>query len=137
LDIAIYFFLAQNRQMDTTETGRLCKAIEHAAAQIHTQIGNRTDIAEVLERLWFLQDSLNRLLEVVVRERGDVSQCRSLIRKVVYALESPQARKRAKIPGVRNSCEQINNLLIRLEQATQQDRTASVWKLSAGAAPKN
>jgi hypothetical protein len=45
---------------------------------------------------------------------------RSVIRKVVNALESPQARKRTNTPGVKNACEQINGLLIRLEQATQQ-----------------
>ena len=123
--------------MDTTETGKLCKDIEHTAAQIRTQIGNRTSISEVLDRFWLLQDSLNRLLEVVVREHGEVSQCRSLIRKVVDALESPQARKRAGIHGVKNACEQINTLLTRLEQETQQARTASVWKLSAAVARKN
>jgi hypothetical protein len=123
--------------MDTTETGRLCKDVEDAAAQIRTQIGNRTNITEVLDRLWLLQDFLNRLLEVVVRERGEISQCRSLISKVVNALGSPQVRKRAGIHGVKNACEQINGLLIRLEQATQQARDDSVWKLSAAVARKN
>ena len=124
--------------MDTTETGRLCKDVEHAAAQIRTQIGDRTNITEVLDRLWLLQDFLNRLLEVVVRQGGEISQCRSLIRKVVVnALESPQVRKRAGIHGVKNACEQINGLLIRLEQATQQARDDSVWKLSAAVARKN
>ena len=123
--------------MDTTETGRLCKDVEDAAAQIRTQIGNRTNITEVLDRLWLLQDFLNRLLEVVVRERGEISQCRSLISKVVNALGSPQVRKRAGIHGVKNACEQINGLLIRLEQATQQARTDSVWKLGAAVARKN
>jgi hypothetical protein len=76
--------------MDTTQTARVCKDVEHAAAQIRNLIGDRTGILEMLDRFRLLADFLNRLVDVVDRERGDVSQCRSIIRNVVGTLQSPQ-----------------------------------------------
>jgi hypothetical protein len=96
---------------------------EHAAAQIRTLIGDRTGISEILDLLWFLQDSLSCLVNVA-REPGDVNQCRRVIRNVVNALQSPQVQKRATIPGVKISYDKINGLLMRLEQATQRVRAA-------------
>jgi hypothetical protein len=108
--------------MDTTETGTRCKDVERASSQIRTLIGDRTDIFEILDRFWLLEDSLNRLVDVVDRERDEVSQYRTVIRTVVNTLQSPQARKRATVPGVRNACDKINGLLINLERMTQQAR---------------
>ena len=110
--------------MDTTEAGRLCNEVEHAAAQIRTLIGDRTGVSETLDRFWFLQDRLSRLVDVVNLERGEVGQCRRVIRNVVNALQSPQVQERATIPGVKISCDKINGLLIRLEKATLQVRAA-------------
>ncbi len=110
--------------MDTTETGRLCNDVEHAAVRIRSSIGESTDISEVLDHLWFLQDSLGRLIEVVYREQGNVAQCRSIIRKVVNTLEWPQVRKQCSIPGVKLACEAINSSLIELEQITHRSETA-------------
>jgi hypothetical protein len=110
--------------MDTTETSRLCNDVEHAAVQIRTLMGDRTGISETLDLFWFLQDRLNRLVDVVSLERGEVSQCRRVISNVVNALQSPQAQKHATIPGVKISCDKINGLLMRLEQATRLVRAA-------------
>jgi hypothetical protein len=109
--------------MDTTETGRLCKNVEYAAAQVRTSIGEHADISDILDRFWFLQDTLSRLLEAVDNEDGDVTQCRGLIRKVVEVLGSPQVRKLSSIPAVKLACETINSCLISLEQTTQPPRT--------------
>ena len=105
--------------MDTTETGRLCKTVEYAAAQVRSTIGDHADTSEILDRFWFLQDALSRLLEAVDNEDGDVTQCRGLIRKVVEVLGSPQVRKLSLIPAVKLACETINSCLISLEQTTQ------------------
>jgi hypothetical protein len=110
--------------MDTTETGRRCRDVEHTAAQIRTLIGERTDISEILDRFWLLEDLLNRLIDVVDQERGDVVQCRSVIRNVVNAMDSPQVRKRTIIPGMRIVCDKINDLLAQLERSTQHARAA-------------
>jgi hypothetical protein len=109
--------------MDTTETARLCKDVEYAAAQVRTLVRDRADISETLERFWLLQDSLNRLLYVVDQEQGGVGQCRKVIRTVVTTLESPLARS-ISIPGVRKTCDEINTLLMRLERTTQRARAA-------------
>jgi hypothetical protein len=77
---------------------------------------------------WFLQDRLSRLVDVVNLERGEVSQCRRVIRNVVNALQSAQVQKRATIPGVKISCDKINGLLNRLEQATQLVRAAGAGR---------
>lgn len=105
--------------MDTAETGRLCKDVEYAAIQIRTLISYQTDVGEILDRFWLLQDSLNRLLNAVDGDRGEPSQSRRVIRRVVVALES-QASRRAAIPAVKHACEKINGLLISLERSTQQ-----------------
>jgi hypothetical protein len=110
--------------MDTTETGRLCKDVENAAAQMRTAMDDRTGILEILDRFQLLEDSLNRFVDAVDRERGEVSQCRRVIRNVVNTLESPQARRRASVPGVRNLSDKINGLVIKLERTTQQARAA-------------
>lgn len=112
-------------QRDGHDTdSRICKDVEHAAAQIRTLIGDRTGISEILDRFWLLQDLLDRLVDAVDQEGGEVSQCRTVIRNVVNTLQSPQARKRATVPGVRNACDKINGLLINLERMTQQARAA-------------
>ena len=103
---------------------RICKNVEHATAQIRTSIGDTTDISEILNRFWFLQDSLMRLIDAVDRERGQVTQCRSIIHKVVYLLELPKVQKLSSISGVKLACESINSCLISLEQPTQQVRSA-------------
>jgi hypothetical protein len=108
--------------VDTTETGKCCRDVERAAAQIRTLIGDRTDISEILDRFWLLEDSLNRLVDVVDMERRDITQCRSIIRNVVSALEAPQSQKRANVPAVRNACDKINGLLIQLERTTERAR---------------
>ena len=113
---------AKTRQMDTTETGRLCKAVEHAAAQINESFTERTPTSEILNEFWRLQDLLSRLLEAVENEHGEVKQCRNLIRKVVPILESPRLRKISWLPAVKLACETINSYLISLEQATQQSK---------------
>jgi len=111
--------------MYKTETGRLCQNVEHATAQIRTSIGDRTGISEILDRFWLLQDSLSRLIQSAAdHERGNMTQCRSVIRKVLSILESPQARKQSSISGVRLACEAINSSLIRLEQVMQQAQAA-------------
>jgi hypothetical protein len=69
-----------------------------------------------LNRFWFLQDSLFRLIEAVHNESGGVTQCRSIIRKVVNLLESQKVQKLSSIPGVKFSCEIINSYLISLEE---------------------
>jgi hypothetical protein len=119
LAIAIYFFLTQNRQMDTTETGMLCQAIEHAAAQINESFTERTPTSEILDEFWLLIDLLSRLLEAVENEHGDVEQCRNLIRNVVPILESPRLCKISWLPAVKLASETIINYLISLEQKTQ------------------
>ena len=109
--------------MDTTETGRLRKTVEYAAAQVRTSIGEHADTPEILDRFWFLQDALSQLLEAVDNANGDVSQCRGLIHRVVEVLASPQVRKISHIPAVKLACETINSCLISLEQTTQPPRT--------------
>jgi hypothetical protein len=109
--------------MDTTETGRLCKNVEYAAAQARTSIGEYADISDILNRFWFLQDALSQLLEAVDDTNGDITQCRGLIRRVVEVLASPQVRKISYIPAVKLACETINSCLISLEQTTQPPRT--------------
>lgn len=112
--------------MDTAETVRLCKELEYAAAQVRTLIGDRTDITEVLDRFWRLQDSLYRLVNAVDGECSEISRCRKLIRYVVSTLESSQTTRWAKVPAVRDACDKINNLLIRLERTTQEVSTGPV-----------
>ena len=109
--------------MDTTETGRLCKTVEYAAAQVRASVRDHADTSEILDRFWFLQDALSQLLEAVDTEDGDVTQCRGLIRKAVEVIGSPQVRKISYIPAVKLACETINSSLISLEQTTQQART--------------
>lgn len=103
--------------MDTPETARLCKDVNYASTQIRTLLGDRAGISETLDRFWLLQDLLNRLIDVVGQERGEVSQCHSVIRNVVSALESPQAKRQANTFGVQAARDKINGLLLRLEQA--------------------
>ena len=110
--------------MNTTETGRLCKTVEYAAAQIRISIGGSTDISEILNCFWLLQDSLTRLIGVVDHERAEVTQCRSLIHKVVYVLESPKVQRLSSILAVKLACESINSSLLSLERSTQQTRAA-------------
>ena len=105
--------------MDTAETVRLCKDVEYAAIQIRTAIGYRTGVGEILDRFWLLQDSLNRLVDAVDDDRGEIGRSRKVIRCVVVALES-QARRCTTIPAVKLACDRINNLLVRLERTTQQ-----------------
>jgi hypothetical protein len=107
--------------MDTTETGRLCSAIEHAVAQINDSFTERTPTSEILDEFWRLQDLISRLLEAVENEHGEAKQCRNLIRKVILILESPRTRKISCLPAVNLAIETINSSLITLEQATQQN----------------
>lgn len=109
--------------MNTIAAGRLCQDVEDAAVQIRTLIGYRTEIGEILDRFWLLQDALNRLVDALDDDGGQASECRKLIRLVVAALES-QGGRRATIPAVKNACDKINALLIRLERTTQQVRAA-------------
>ena len=81
--------------MDTRETAKLCKNVEFAAIQIRREIGYRSNVTQVLNRFWLLQDSLNRLIDAVDIERGEVGQSRMLIPRVVVALES-QTRRQAR-----------------------------------------
>jgi hypothetical protein len=111
--------------MDTTETGRLCKTVEYAAAQIRISIGGSADISEILTCFWLLQDSLTRLIGVADHERGEVTQCRGLIHKVVYVLDSPKVQRLSSIPAVKLACESINTSLLSLERSTQQTRAES------------
>jgi hypothetical protein len=69
--------------LDTTETGRLCKHVERDAAQIRTLIVDRNAISEIWIGSGFSKTQLNRLVDVVDRERGEVSRYRRLIRSVV------------------------------------------------------
>ncbi len=110
--------------MDTTETGRLCKKVEQAAAQVSTSFSERASTSELLHLFLCLQDSLSLLIEAVNREQGDVTQCRSLIRKVVNILESPQVRDLAGIHSLMRASGAVNESLIKLEQATQRSRAA-------------
>jgi hypothetical protein len=73
---------------------------------------------------WLLQDSLNRLIDNVDRERSEVCQSRTVIRKVALALESRHVQKLSTIPGIKKACEKINSSLMRLERTTQQARAA-------------
>ena len=103
--------------MNATEADRLCKGVTYASTQIRVSLGNRTSIAETLNWFWLLEDRLNRLIDVVDQNRGKVSQCRDVIRDVVSALESPQAKKRANNPRVQAARDKIDGLLMKLERA--------------------
>jgi hypothetical protein len=110
--------------MEMTETGRLCHEVEDAADQVRTSIGERTEVLEIMDRFWLLQDYLSRLIDMVDREQGDVRQCRKVMRTVVSSLKSRQVLRNAAIPAVRSACDRINDLLIRLERNTQQADSA-------------
>ena len=104
--------------MDALQTVSLCQEVERAAAQVRSSIGDRTEMAEVLDRFWELHDTLDRLVEVVSDGFGDPVRCRKVISTVLGAIESPAAKKRSYVPGVRDSLEKINDLLMALEHAT-------------------
>ena len=53
-----------------------------------------------------------------------MTQCRSLIRKVVNILESPQVRDLAGIHSLMRASGAVNESLIKLEQAIQRSRAA-------------
>jgi len=103
--------------MDSVKAANLCHNVEYAATQVRTSIGDRTEIDQVLNRLWLLHDSLNRLIEGISDRTADI-RCRKMIRTVLIALESPQVQNRQNVSGLRDTACKINSLLIRLEQVT-------------------
>lgn len=104
--------------MDTTETGRLCLAVERAAADLSASLRLRAEVTKTLDGFWHLQDLVSRLIQGIESANGDVPQCRSVIRKVVDVISCPSAVKLSSIPAIATSCDTLNLSLIILERKT-------------------
>ena len=105
----------------------LCFDVKPAIAEIKALIGAHGTPPELLDSFWCLQDQLHRLLAHVRDNPSDFqalgAMCPDLAPEALRVLTSAVAAGIYEIPAVRNACRHINEYLIQLEHAHEQERT--------------
>ena len=105
--------------MGTMSIRELCHEVEHALAAVKNVREN--DVEITLAVFWRLQDTLNRLTQLVDDDRTE-SLCvlerdhRSLVRRAVEVLESAERRQLTRNAGIQASVDAINHSLQALAQ---------------------
>ena len=115
--------------MGTITPDQLCSDLKRTAREIRMDIGCQTDATVLLEKLWYMQDQLHRLVAHVsdTFSAGDaVSEaCPDLFYGVIDALQTVAICKVDKLPALAQACGHINKYLMELEQIKEDQRSRS------------
>jgi hypothetical protein len=106
--------------MDVSDIADLCKNVDQAAQQVRATFRARVETLEVLDRFWWLQDTLARLLEAMDDDSYSIAPaCFELIQRIVEVLETADNFHCSSIPAVKSACAAIKQSLIALEQSRE------------------
>ena len=98
----------------------LSAAVREAISAVRSTFTSRSDVAEVLDRFWCLQDNLALLVEAVAdRPQEAMEALREQdaipVENVVDVLTFTSKLKIGKLPAVAESCAKINDSLWKLQ----------------------
>jgi|tagenome__1003787_1003787.scaffolds.fasta_scaffold18162178_1 hypothetical protein len=107
--------------MSTRSPKDTCREVSGKIQSVRQSFRSQTDISEVLNELWGLQDELHLLVEHSTDSRSESlaaleAECPRLISDVVDLLSFIGKTGFGKVAAIRLSCAAINNLLVELAQ---------------------
>ena len=115
--------------MGTFTLDQLCSDLKRTAGEIKMDVGCQTDAAASLEKLWYVQDQLHRLVAHVTdaSSAGDAVSdvCPDLFSSVIDVLQTVAICKLDELPALAQACEHINKHLKELEQMKHDQRSRS------------
>lgn len=115
--------------MGTLTLDQLCSDLKRTAGEIRTDIRSRADATAVLEKLWYMQDQLHRLVAHVSdtpsTEHALSIACPNLFSSVIDVLKTVAFHKLDRLPALALACEHINNHLMELERIKENQQTRS------------
>jgi hypothetical protein len=108
---------------------QLCSDLKRTAGEIRTDIRSRTDATAVLDKLWYVQDQLHRLVAHVSdtssTEDAVSNACPNLFPAVIDVLKTVAFHKLDRLPALAQACEHINNHLMELERIKENQQSHS------------
>ncbi len=113
---------------ESIEVRQLCAAVTEAMSDVRSTFTARTEVADVLDRFWRLQDQLSLLVEAVSdrpeEARELLKEGHSIpIQSIVDILGFTSKLKIGKLAAVAESCSKINDALWKLEALLGESRT--------------
>lgn len=121
--------------MGKADVSELCVMIELAIKEARDVRRRSFQICDMMESLWFLQDSIARLVEAAHDHRAETFEVidrryPTLIKDVFDLLTT--SRDFHKVSGVQASCTAINDSLLLLEYLKEESRSVVELASAAG-----
>lgn len=115
--------------MTSADIDQLLTNVSEAAHDVRGSMTYQGDRSDMLNRFWWLQDNLNRLVEVVSDQREDALPIlrtlhSDLPNRISDLMHTVSTSKTDSIAAVASSCSAINRSLLAIESVSRQNDPA-------------